>query len=291
MRSDDVLVIGEALIDVVTDGRGVTAEHVGGSAANVAVALARLGRPVRLATSYGDDARGRLIGEHLTASGVALAGEPRILPRTSTASATIGADGSASYGFDLEWRLGAVEIGAPRIVHVGSIGAVLAPGRDEVLRLLRAAPDTALVCYDVNARPMITGAGHDLADRVEQIATLAQLVKASDEDLEVVYPGIGPVAAARRLGALGARAVVVTRGGGGALWVTPTEVLEVAARPVAVVDTIGAGDTFSAALLDALWEDPGKDPHEALEHAVRAAAVTVSRAGANPPYRAELSAR
>ena len=289
MRTHDALVIGESLIDLVTDARGVTVEHAGGSAANVAVALARLGRPVRFATAYGDDERGRLIDQRLTSSGVALEGDPRILPHTSTASATIGADGSASYRFDLEWRLGAVEVGGPRMIHVGSIGAVLAPGREQVVRLLHAAPAGALVCYDVNARPGITGAGPELVARVEEVAALAHLVKASDEDLEVLYPGLDPVCAARRLGSLGPRAVAVTRGGSGALWVTATEVLEVAARPVAVVDTIGAGDTFSAALLDALWEDPGRDPCEVLEHAVRAAAVTVSRPGADPPYRDELS--
>ena len=89
MRTHDALVIGESLIDLVTDARGVTVEHAGGSAANVAVALARLGRPVRFATAYGDDERGRLIDQRLTSSGVALEGDPRILPHTSTASATI----------------------------------------------------------------------------------------------------------------------------------------------------------------------------------------------------------
>ena len=291
--SGDVLVVGEALIDVLTDERGATREYVGGSPANVAVALARLERPVRIATSFGDDARGRRIGAHLAAAGVGLAGEPRVLERTSTAVATIGADGSASYRFDLAWRLGEVALGTPWAVHVGSIGAVLAPGADDVLRLLYELPADVLVSYDVNARPAITGTGPELVARVEQVAAISHLVKASDEDLAALYPGLGPVEAARRLGSLPAsgrtRAVAVTRGGSGALWVTADGVVEVAARPVDVVDTIGAGDTFSAALLDALWDDRERDPREVLEHAVRAAAVTVSRAGANPPHRWELA--
>lgn len=291
MPPDDLLIVGESLIDVVTDARGVTTEHVGGSAANVAVALARLGRQVRFATSYAKDDRGRRIGAHLASAGVRLEGEPRILPRTSVATATLGADGSARYRFELAWELGPVVLGGARAVHVGSIGAVLDPGREEVLRLLARVPADVLVSYDVNARPAITGGGPDLRARVEEVASLAGLVKASDEDLEVLYPDLDPVAAARRLGSLGAHAVAVTCGGDGALWVSATDVLRVPALPVAVVDTIGAGDTFAAALLDALWEDRDRDPREVLEHAVRAAAVTVSRPGADPPYRAELIGR
>ena len=288
MTSGDVLVIGEALIDVLTDAHGDTVEHVGGSPANVAVALARLARPVRLATCVAPDPRGTRIVEHLIREGVALAGDPRILERTSTARATVAPDGSASYRFDLAWRLGAVEVGAPRVIHVGSIGAVLAPGADAVVRLLRAAPAGTLVTYDVNARPAITGAGPDLLARVERIAALADLVKASDEDLKALHPGLDPIAAARRLLALGPAAAVVTRGGAGALWVTAEAVVAVAARAATVVDTVGAGDTVAAALIDALWDDPGREPRAVLEHAVRAAAVTVSRPGADPPYRREL---
>jgi len=284
----DALVIGEALIDVLTGADGRATEHVGGSPTNVAVALARLDRPVRLATCLAPDARGRRIEAHLRAAGVTLAGDPRVLDRTATAQATIGPDGSATYRFDLEWRLGEVAVGTPRVIHVGSIAAVLAPGADDVVRLLRAAPAGTLISYDVNARPAITGSGAELRDRVERVAALAHLVKASDEDLEVLHPGLDAVAAARLLLAPGPAAVVVTRGGAGALWVTGDAVVEVAARPVTVVDTIGAGDTFSAALIDALWDDPDRLPHEVLEHAARAAAIAVSRPGADPPYRREL---
>ena len=285
----DVLVIGEALIDVLVDEHGEREEHVGGSPANVAVALARLERPVRLATAFGDDERGARIADHLTQAGVRLAGEPRVLARTSTAAATIGPDGSASYVFDLDWRLGEVDVGSPWAVHVGSIGAVLTPGADDVLRLLGDLPDGTFVSYDVNVRPVITGTGPEVVARVEQIAARADLVKASDEDLAALYPTLDTVSAARRLGAVGAGAIAVTRGGSGALWITADDVIEVEALRVDVVDTIGAGDTVSAALIDALWEDRERDPREVLAHAVRAAAVTVSRAGANPPYRSELS--
>ena len=295
--------VGESLVDIVNAADGDIKEYAGGSAANVAVALARLGRPVRFATSWADDERGRLIAEHLESAGVELATDPHAVARTSTAEATIGVDGAADYEFDLEWRLNPVDTDpAPVVVHTCSLGAVLEPGADEVFRLLHGLRDTATVTYDVNARPAITGTGPDLIDLVERMAGIADLVKASDEDLEALYPQLGLEKAARRLLSTGPAAVVVTRGGEGAFWVADSHAVEVASRPVEVADTIGAGDTFGAALIDALWQAGylGADRREALRdltreeiegflhHAARAAAVTVSRPGADPPYRHEM---
>jgi len=283
-----VLVVGESLVDVVLEPDGGRTERPGGSAANVAVALARLGRPVRFATAYADDARGRAIAEHLERDGVVLATDPYAVERTSSAEATIAADGSASYVFDLDWRLNPIGDESPRFVHVCSIGAVLEPGADDVLAVLGRVPG-ATVTYDVNARPAITGTGAALVARVEQVVAAAHLVKASDEDLEALYPGRPLLDAAAHLLGLGPRAVAVTRGGEGATWLDADGVVEVSAPGVTVADTIGAGDTFSAAIIDALWDDPGRDPAEVLAHAVRAAAVTVSRPGADPPHRRDLA--
>ena len=285
---DDVLVLGEALVDVVRTADGVVTERPGGSAANVAVALARLGRPVRFATAYADDERGAVLARHLAAAGVEGASDPHVLERTATAQATIGADGSASYVFDLDWRLGEVEVGAPPFVHVCSIGAVTAPGADDVVAVLESLPDTTTVLYDVNARPAITGTGPELVAAVERVLRRAHLVKVSDEDLEAVYPDLTPAAAVEHILGLGPRAVAVTRGGDGADWVTADGTVSVASTPVQVADTIGAGDTFAAALIDALWDDADRDPAQVLAHAARAAAVTVGRPGADPPWRHEL---
>jgi fructokinase len=299
----DVLVVGESLVDIVNAADGDTRQHAGGSAANVAVALARLGRPVRFATSFADDEHGRLVAAHLEEAGVTLASDPGAVSRTSTAEATIGVDGAATYEFDLEWRLNQIsEEPHPLVVHTCSLGAVLLPGADDVAALLERLRGSATVSYDVNARPAITGTGPDLVDRVERIAGLSDLVKASDEDLEVLYPQLDLVKAARRLLSLGPAVVVVTRGAEGALWVGPDEVVEIDSHEVEVADTIGAGDTFGAALVDALWEAGrlGADQRDALRdldraeiegvlaHATRAAAVTVSRPGADPPYRRDL---
>jgi len=299
-----VLVVGESLVDVVSTADGRTVERPGGSAANVAVALARLDHRARFVTAYADDERGRSIVGFLTGSGVELATDPLVLERTSSAQARIAADGAASYTFDLDWRIGEVpddEITGARAVHVCSIGAVLAPGADDVLALLdRAVAAGALVSYDVNARPAITGTGPDLVARVEAVAALAHLVKASDEDLAALYPTLSSDEAAAHLRSLGPSVVVVTRGVEGSTWYAVQRV-DAPAVTTTVVDTIGAGDTFSAALLDGLVRQAAgpsdatpvsllgaADPAALLAHAARAAGVTVSRPGADPPRRDEL---
>ncbi|MGA8845322.1 MAG: PfkB family carbohydrate kinase, partial [Nocardioides sp.] len=259
------LVVGESLIDVVVDRSGRASERPGGSAANVAVALARLGRPVRLATAYGADDRGRLLAEHLVRSGVEHAGDPQVLARTSSAVATVGADGAASYEFDVDWRLGPVELpGMPAFVHVCSLGAVTQPGSGAVVELLDRVAQ-AVITYDINARPSITGVGPDLVARVEQVVRRCRLVKASDEDLAALYPDRDLAAAAAHLRSLGPQAVVVTRGEDGSTWFDVDGEVVAPAEATGVVDTIGAGDTFSAAIIDALWDRLG--PAAALAHA------------------------
>jgi fructokinase len=294
----DFLVVGESLVDIVQRADGTVVEHPGGSAANVAVALARLGRPVGLVTSFADDTRGAALARHLNQSAVGLVGDPHRLERTSTALATIADDGSASYTFDIEWRLTAIPDVAPQVVHTCSLGAVMAPGAEDVLRLLERLRPGALVSYDVNTRPAVTGVGPDVVHAVEEVVALSDLVKASDEDLHALYPGDTIEQAVERLRGLGAAAVVVTRGRAGATWYGPDGRVDVPARDAVVADTIGAGDTIGAAIMDALWDLgavggrlPGLGSSEVdglLRHAARAAAVTVSRPGADPPYRHEL---
>lgn len=281
------LVIGESLVDVVLDRAGVTTERPGGSAANVAVALARLERPVRFATAYADDERGRMIADHLAGSGVEYAADPHVLTRTSSAVATIAESGAASYVFDLDWRLGAVELATPpTFVHVCSLGAVVEPGADHVVEILDSL-DGATVLYDVNARPSITGTGPEVVARVEAVARRSRIVKASDEDLADLFPQLDLEAAVAHLLSLGPEVVVVTRGQDGSTWFDADGSISAPVRTTTVVDTIGAGDTFSAGIIDALWD--GLDPAATLAHAARAAAITVSRPGADPPTRTDLA--
>jgi fructokinase len=293
------LVVGESLVDIVRRLDGETQEYAGGSAANVAVALARLGRPVRFATAYAADPHGAMVSDYLRAAGVELASDPGAVERTATAAATIGNDGAASYEFDLTWQLNPVPLEPPPVVvHTCSLGAVLEPGAADVVGLLERLRTSATVTYDINARPAITGTGPDLVAQVERVAGLADVVRASDEDLAVLWPAHNTSASVQHLLGLGPSAVVVTRGPDGATWTSTSGEVTVDSVPVQVADTIAAGDTFGAALIDALWERghlggrlgplSDKVATEVLEHAVRAAAVTVSRSGADPPWRREI---
>lgn len=292
----DVLVIGEALIDIVVtaDGREPV-EHVGGSPANVALALGRLGDRVSLLTAIADDARGQRVAEHLGSSGVAIDPASWSLQRTSTALARITADGSARYEFDLDWSLPEVPPVRAALVHAGSIAAFVPPGADAVLAAIQGAPEGTVVSFDPNIRPALVGDRLTALARVEAIAALADIVKLSDEDAEWLYPEWGADAVLDRLLQTGARVVAVTMGGEGALVGSAHARVTIAAPRVKVRDTVGAGDTFSAGLIDAvlhapgLLQNPDADALTALgRHAAAAAAITVQRPGADPPVRAEL---
>ena len=293
------LVIGEALIDTL-DGR---VARVGGSPLNVAVGLARLGRGIDFLTHVGDDEFGQRIGDYVKASGAQLVPGSISADRTPTAVATIGEDGSAAYTFDLEWRLsGTAEVAPPLFVHTGSIAAVREPGCLAVAALLDAYRVSATVTLDPNVRPSL-GIDRDLTRRrIEHLVERSDIVKASEEDLRWIDPDQEPERTARTWLASGPAIVAVTRGDRGAMAFCAAGDARVAARPVRVVDTIGAGDAFMVGLLDALWELGllGADGRAALggigldaltaalEAASLVSALTVTRVGAELPDRAAL---
>ncbi|BDZ37533.1 carbohydrate kinase family protein [Microbacterium suwonense] len=304
-----ILVIGEALVDIVHRADGCTDETPGGSPANVALALARLGRASRLLTQLGDDVHGQWIRHWLEGSGVELTVADST--RTATATARLDQSGSAQYSFDMEWRLG-VDVARPvtlsrglhpAVVHTGSIATFLAPGADVVCRLLDGFRRTSLITYDPNVRPALLEDRADARSRAEAFVTVADLVKASDEDLAWLYPGADPLDSARRWLSQGPSVVVVTRGAEGAVAVAAAGAVQVQGRPVRVVDTVGAGDTFMSALIHGLIEQglAGAGSRERLRDiaaeslrrllilGAHAAAITVSRPGADPPHRSELT--
>lgn len=298
------LVIGEALIDVVVAHEGSVREHVGGSPANVAIGLGRLGRDVTLISKYGDDERGRLIDNHLRDSSVDTIGGLRRGETSSTAIATLDSTGSAHYEFDLRWDIPeAIDAPTPLVVHTGSIGAYLQPGHDGVVALLETHHPTSTITFDPNLRPALMQV--DTArERVERLVAISDVVKVSDEDLTWIYPDAEPETVLNGWLTRGPRLVVLTRGGDGADAWTRDATAHVDRIPVAVVDTVGAGDSFMSALIDALWSESALGDHSrealaalsadrlqaVLQHANRAAAITVSRAGAQPPTSAELDA-
>jgi fructokinase len=301
--SDHALVIGEALVDVVVSSDGSVESHPGGSPANVALGLGRLGRDVELLAYLADDANGELIREHLAASAVSLAQGTLDAPRTSVATAHIGPDGAATYEFDLTWALS--QAADPRrdpvVVHTGSIAAVLEPGAARVHHLVASLRDRATITYDPNARPTLMGNPADARAVIEHMVDLADVVKVSDEDLLWLAGDIDAVA--REWAQRGPALVVVTRGGDGAsAFFADGRELSIGAPAVDVADTVGAGDSFMGGLIDGLWTagvlgaDRRLDLHalddatvrDILHRCARIAAITVSRAGANPPGSAEL---
>ena len=274
----NVLVIGEALVDVVRAGDSES-RHAGGSPMNVAYGLAQLGIETSLLTRIGRDDDGALIQKHLARAGVELLPASLRDEPTSTAVATIGADGSASYEFDVSWDLPAVNASADW-VHVGSIATFLAPGADSVENYLESCER---VSYDPNIRAALMPA--DARARFERIARLATVLKLSDEDAAWLYPDVDDVIDV--LLALGPSVVALTRGAGGATIASADERYDVPAVRVEVKDTVGAGDSFMAALIASLIDNKPLDA--AASTAITAAAITVSRVGAQPPTRAELN--
>src|SRR5690606_16937015 len=267
-RPGHVLVVGEALIDVVHRADGSVDEHPGGSLANVALTLGRLGRDARLATWVADDAHGAAVRAWLDDSAVTLAPGSTGADRTSVATAHLDAHGAATYQFALEGRVppGTAADAGTLAVHTGSIAAVLEPGASDVRALVATARDTATVTYDPNARPALMGDPADARSRIEALVALADVVKVSDEDVAWLVPGADPVAVARDWLALGPALVVVTLGGEGAVAVAAAGEQRVTARRVEVVDAVGAGDSFMGALLDGLWDAGllGADRRDAL---------------------------
>lgn len=275
-----VLVIGESLVDVVRDAGGES-RHPGGSPMNVAYGLAQLGVDTALLTGIGRDSDGGLIEDHLRRAGV------RLLPAslrdepTSTAIASIGADRAASYEFDVNWGLDRIDATADW-VHVGSIATFLAPGADAVEGYLGTGDKR--VSYDPNIRPALMPP--DARDRFERIARLTTVLKLSDEDGRWLYPGLDEAALIDHLLELGPTIVAITRGAEGAVVATRDRRTDIPAVQVELADTVGAGDSFMAAFIAELLVGASEDV--AARTAVVAAAITVSRVGAQPPTRAEL---
>lgn len=298
-----VLVVGEALVDVVHRVDGRVDETPGGSPANVALALGRLGRAPLLLTALGDDDRGGSISSWLETSGVRVVVVPG--ERTASATARLDAHGSATYDFDIAWDLSGAPDIAAGILHVGSISALLEPGATHVMQIARRLRPFALVTYDPNVRPALLPDASAARRRVEEFVATADVVKASDEDLRWLYPGQEPHEVATSWLSLGPAMVAVTTGAEGAFAVTAAGRATVEAPMVDVVDTVGAGDTFMGAIIDGLMraglcsaaartELRSMEPatlRSILHAAARAAAITVSRPGADPPTREDLLAR
>jgi fructokinase len=305
-----IVICGEAVVDFIPNSHtpGEFTATPGGGPVNTAVALARLGTSTTMLARLSGDGFGRLLRAHLVDNAVVLARAAEATEPSSLAIATIGADGSAGYRFlvagTADWGWTDTELGAvsPEVlaVHSGSLAIAIGPGAAAVRRWLARSRSTATVSFDPNIRAALIDDLGEHRQTVERCVALADVVKVSRDDLAALYPKEDGLAVARRWLDTGPAVVVMTDGAAGSVGLTVSNEVRCPARPGPVVDTIGAGDTFSGALLDWLSR-AGRlggrlaplteaDLASALEHASLAAAITCGRAGADSPYRDELLA-
>ncbi len=300
MAAHDVLVVGETLMNVHDDGMSIR-ERVGGSAGNVAVGLARLGRDVMLHTSLGQDERGEDIAAYLASEGVGLSASSFGAGATSVVRAVPRFDGSTAWDYRVRWAP-AVDPGTfdARCVHAGSWATQVEPGASVVRDLVAQAYGRSLVTFDARVEPTLVASREAAVRRVDEFVELAGIVRTSERDLAFLYPDVAPIDVLRDWVARGPDLVVVTRGSHGATAVTARCVVDVPAVAVLFADEAGgAGDAFMASLIDTAltfdadvsmrWLRSGTPVVEqVLARSVRAAALTVSRVGAVPPTAEEL---
>ncbi|MFG1705866.1 carbohydrate kinase [Nonomuraea sp. M3C6] len=277
----------------------------GGGPANTAVALARLGTPTRFLGRISGDVFGGLFREHLASSGVDLSSSVEAKEPSTLAVAALDAGGQAEYTFyadgtaDWQWspyELDLQRLGPVKCLHTGSLALVREPGRTAVEELARAAAERATISIDPNVRPSLAS----IDDYpVARWCEWTDILKLSDDDLAFLLPGVPMERACDTWHAAGARLIVVTRGAAGALVSLDGERATVRAPKVEVVDTVGAGDAFTAGLLHHLGTkgllggrlddvDLGAAV-EAAEFAARVSALTCSVPGADPPWAAQLT--
>ncbi len=297
-----IVVVGESLIDIVMDA-GKPKEFVGGGPLNIAVGLARLDQSALLITQTGHDDHADLIFEYLHDNEVAVVASPTTSGRTNTAKATLDGNGVADYDFDLEWTLPHQELPRCDVLHVGSLGTVLEPGRASVLDLVdQAWGRDVVVSFDPNLRAQFLGSPEQAWRDIEAIGERATVIKMSSDDVDLVHPGANPADIARAL-LEGERTemVVITHGPDGAFaYLDGGLEVHAPAPSIRLVDTVGAGDSFMSAMLAILMDKealtsygPGLPStaagvREVISGAATAAAITCSRPGADPPWRKDL---
>ena len=290
-----VYVAGEALIDLVNKG-GTQTAHVGGGPANTAKALARLGFSSFFVGGISSDEYGALIESELLDSGVDLSLVLRGSKPTALANAVIDEKGVASYSFDLEgtttfdFSLDWLPSGDPAVVYVGSVASLVESGASELLSWVKGL--SVPVVFDPNVRPSILGDRDLYRAAVEKWVAVASVVKLSDEDLHWLY-GHDEAGVVKRWLNDGVSVVVVTRSSEGLRGYFGDVVIDVPAVSVNLVDTIGAGDTIGAVVVEGVVKHGlaglGANLDSVLRRAALAASVTCSRAGANPPWARELA--
>ena len=300
-----IVVCGEALIDVVRNADGTQRATPGGGPFNTARALARLGVPTAFLGHLSDDELGRELARLLVADGASLELATIGHEKTTIAVADLDSEGVAEYQFLIDGTSApqlTPETVPPRLapdvaaLHVGTLGMVLEPMASTLTDLVHREHGGRVVMLDPNIRLGLIP-DDEYRARLQEVIAQSTIVKGSEADLAWLYPDASYESAAKRLLAAGARLVVVTLGARGAFGAQWDVEITVDGMPMEVVDTIGAGDAFGAALLawlhdhEALSSDlrlAPADLESALDYACLAAAITCSRPGADPPWKGEM---
>ncbi len=285
-------------MDLIPVAGGERVPMVGGGPANTAKAVARLGHQTYFVGGISSDDYGRVIEEELVGSGVDFSLVYRGDESTALAIATIDENGLAKYDFELEGTASFafdkswLPSGEPDVIHVGSVATLLEPGASELLKWVSSK--SVPVIFDPNVRPSIQGDKALYRVAVERWIEKASIIKLSEDDLNWLYGG-GEEEIVSGWLARGVSIVVVTRAEKGLRANSSAEVIDVPAVKVELVDSVGAGDTIGAVLVEGVLKHGIEDLRgdvlkSVLERAAKAAAITCSRAGAKPPTRQELEA-
>ncbi len=311
MTPGTIIVTGESVVDLIPagpEGRHEYRAVTGGSSFNVALGLARLGMPVAFCDTLSRDPEGQRMFAKLADAGADMALVRRSdLPSTA---ALVAMDAEGKPHFSL-YVAGSTTDADPPLndlasdwpaqachLHGGSFASTIGKGGDAFLAASLALKGKATVSYDINIRPLIIPPRETSRWLVEERVLAASIVKASDDDLKWLYPGYLPEQVAHRWSEYRARLVALTLGSGGAMIFGAGAPVRITPQPVKIVDTLGAGDSFMAALLAAAAADGALgdaerllDPARAarwLSIAVLASGITCARAGSDPPTRAEV---
>ena len=299
--SRQVWVCGEVLIDLIPDGTE-RRPVVGGGPANTAKALAKLGITTQFIDGISNDIYGQMAADELLADDVLLdyvkySDKPTCLAivslsKTGGATYEFVIDDTATFDFNRSWLPDPAQL-MPSLLHIGTLVTVIEPAASVLFEWAKKVALIAPVVFDPNIRPAVMSDRTSYVKQVERWVGISSAVKVSDDDIYWLYPGADLDKVVNNWLALGPELVVVTFGDKGLAGFRDKTKVSVDAKKVVVADTVGAGDTVGAILVEAIIQDgltklTGDRLSLMLDRAARAAAITVSRTGARPPGRDEI---
>jgi fructokinase len=289
-----IWVCGEVLVDLLPTG-----SVIGGGPANTAKALARLGCAVEFIDGISTDEFGVRARRELIKDGVGLSLSRSSDKPTGKSIISIGAHGVGSYEFDIEnsatfdFDASWLPKGAPEILHIGTLATIIEPGASAIFKWAKSLTDKTVIVFDPNVRPPALPDAKKYRSEVEKWVGISTVVKVSEADIAWLYPATSEEDVAREWLDLGAKLVVITRGADGLVGITKSDLIALPGVAVHVIDTVGAGDTVGAVIVEGIAKYGvaglvGEVLKDVLHRAAKAAAITCTRKGAEPPTNDEI---